>query len=51
MLAVSACVDSNWSRYRSPDGVRPLLDAGASRTGVRVPSGYDEVDALLAEEG
>jgi hypothetical protein len=46
-LAVKACVDSYWTRRRSPDSVRALLDAGASISGVAVPCGYDEVDALL----
>ena len=26
-----------------------LLDAGAKPTGIRLPSGYDEVDALLVD--
>ncbi|MFI5309765.1 MAG: ankyrin repeat domain-containing protein [Gemmatimonadales bacterium] len=47
-LAVRACVDSYWSDRRSPDSVRALLDAGAAANGVPFPSGYDEVDRLLA---
>ena len=47
MRAVSACVDSYWTWRRSPRSVRTLLAARASRDGVRVPSGYEEVDALL----
>lgn len=48
MLAVRACVDSWWKGRRSPESVKALLDAGASRDGVAMPSGYAEVDALLA---
>jgi len=47
-LAVRACVDSYWARRRSTDSVRALLDAGASKAGVAIPSGYAEADALLA---
>lgn len=48
MRAVSACVDSYWSARRSPRSVRALLAAGASREGVTTPTGYAEIDALLA---
>jgi ankyrin repeat protein len=51
MLAVSACVDSYWTRRRSPASVAALLNAGASVDGVMFPSGYAEVDALLAAHG
>lgn len=47
-LAVLACVDSYWTGRRSPESVAALLHAGASTEGVRFPSGYDEVDALLS---
>ena len=47
-LAVRACVDSYWTNMRSPDSVEALLAAGASIDGVKHPSGYAEVDALLA---
>lgn len=50
-LAVRACVDSYWKERRSPESVRALLDAGASVQGVAFPSGYAEVDALLASHG
>ena len=50
-LAVKACVDSYWTEYRSPESVRLLLAAGASTRGVKYPSGYDEVDKLLARHG
>lgn len=48
MLAVRATVDSYWTYRRSPDSVRALLAAGASADGVPYPSGYAEVDDLLA---
>jgi ankyrin repeat protein len=48
MLAVKACVDSYWTDRRSPESVEALLRAGGSVEGVPVPSGYPEVDALLA---
>ena len=46
-LAVRACVDSYWSARRSPESVAALLAAGASVSGISLPSGYAEVDALL----
>ena len=46
-LAVKACVDSYWTYRRTPEAVRALLEAGASVSGVAVPSGYAEVDELL----
>jgi hypothetical protein len=49
VLAVKACVDSYWKDRRSPDSVRALLEAGASTSGVEMPSGYDEVDELLRQ--
>ena len=48
-LAVKACVDSYWMGSRKPDSVKALLDAGASKAGIEVPSGYDEIDRLLRE--
>ncbi|MFN2563845.1 MAG: ankyrin repeat domain-containing protein [Gemmatimonadaceae bacterium] len=47
-LAVRACVDSYWTDRRSPESVAALLGAGASLDGVAYPSGYAEVDELLA---
>ena len=47
-LAVKACVDSYWMERRTPETVRALLEAGASASDVLYPSGYAEVDALLA---
>jgi hypothetical protein len=48
-LAIKACVDSFWVEWRKPDSVKALLEAGASIDGVEIPTGYDEVDALLRE--
>jgi ankyrin repeat protein len=48
MLAVKACVDSYWTERRSPESVEALLHAGASASNVEFPSGYAEVDTLLA---
>lgn len=48
MLAVKACVDSYWSERRSPESVAALLAAGAAADGVPTPSGYDEIDRLIA---
>ena len=50
-LAVRACVDSYWTYRRSPESVQALLDAGASVSGIALPSGYAEVDALLRQHG
>jgi hypothetical protein len=46
-LAVKACVDSYWTERRTPESVEALLRAGAPVSGVRYPSGYEEVDVLL----
>jgi ankyrin repeat protein len=46
-LAVKACVDSFWMAQRSPESVEVLLQAGAAVSGIKIPSGYDEVDELL----
>jgi ankyrin repeat protein len=48
-LAVKACVDSYWIERRSADSVEALLGAGASVSGVEIPSGYEDVDRLLRE--
>lgn len=50
-LAVKATVDSYWMERRSPASVQALLAAGAVLEGTRYPSGYHEVDALLAAHG
>ena len=49
-LAVRACVDSYWTERRSPESVQALLLAGASVSGIEVPSGYAEVDELLISQ-
>jgi ankyrin repeat protein len=47
-LAVRACVDSYWTERRTPESVEALLRAGAATDGIKVPSGYAEVDELLS---
>jgi ankyrin repeat protein len=47
-LAVKACVDSYWMNRRSPESIKMLVNAGASREGIRLPTGYDAADAVLA---
>jgi ankyrin repeat protein len=49
MLAIRACVDSYWMERRTPDAVRDLLEAGATLDGVKIPCGYDGVDALVRQ--
>jgi ankyrin repeat protein len=46
-LAVKACIDSHWQRRRQPDSVAALLQAGATKRGIKLPTGYDAIDALL----
>ena len=46
-LAVKACIDSHWMRRRQPDSVAALLAAGATKQGIKLPTGYDAIDALL----
>jgi hypothetical protein len=48
-LAVKACVNSYWTRLRSPESVRALVGAGVSLTPVAkmIPCGYPEVDQIL----
>jgi ankyrin repeat protein len=50
-LAVRACVDSYWTRLRSPESVEALLRAGARQGTAAFPSGYAEVDRLLERYG
>jgi hypothetical protein len=49
-LAVKACTDSYWKFRRKPDTVAALLTAGASKDGIELPTGYDEIDRLLHAE-
>jgi len=46
-LAVKACVDSWWTDRRTTESIVTLLNAGADRTGIALPTGYPEADALL----
>lgn len=46
-LAVRAATVSYWTGRRSPDSVRALLEAGASKDGISLPTGYDAIDVLL----
>ncbi len=48
-LAIRAAVDSYWMARRSPASVEVLLGAGASTAGLTIPSGYDEIDALISQ--
>jgi ankyrin repeat protein len=48
MMAVKACVDSYWKNRRTPEIANALLQAGASREGIEIPCGYNEVDELLS---
>jgi ankyrin repeat protein len=48
-LAIKAGLESFWVERRSPVSVKALIGAGASLDGVEIPTGYDEVDALLRE--
>lgn len=47
-LAVRACVDSYWMNRRTPESVEALLRAGASVIGIKLPTGYAEIDVLLS---
>jgi ankyrin repeat protein len=51
MFAVRACVDSYWKSRRSPESIAMLLEAGAAKDGVTLPTGYAEADALLRRYG
>lgn len=46
-LAVKACIDSYWMQRRTPESTRILLQAGADRQGIVLPTGYSEIDRLL----
>lgn len=48
-LAVKACIDSYWKDRRKPDSVAALLAAGAATAGIKLPTGYDAIDALLLD--
>lgn len=46
-LAVKACTDSYWKYRRTTESIEALLNAGATVTGIDLPTGYDEADKLL----
>ncbi len=48
-LAVKACTDAYWKGRRKPDSVAALLAAGATKQGIKLPTGYDAIDALLVQ--
>jgi hypothetical protein len=48
-LAIKACVDSYWKEHRRPDSIAALLQAGATTSGIEIPTGYDEADRLLRQ--
>lgn len=48
-LAILATVDSYWKYRRTTESIGALLRAGASTSGIEIPTGYDEADALLRE--
>lgn len=48
-LAVKATVDSYWRYRRTPDSIQSLLEAGASTSGIEIPTGYEEADILLSQ--
>ena len=49
LLAVKGCVDSYWTHRRTPEPARLLLAAGAWRKGVKLPTGYADLDRVLQE--
>ncbi len=48
-LAVRACVDSYWKYRRTTESIEALLEAGATVSGIDLPTGYDEADVLLRQ--
>jgi hypothetical protein len=49
-LAIKATVDSYWTERRSTTSIADFLKAGASTTGIEIPTGYDEADILLCRQ-
>jgi ankyrin repeat protein len=41
MLSVSACVNSYWSYRRNTKSIELLLQAGAAKEGITIPTGYE----------
>ena len=48
-LAIKACTDSYWKYRRTPESIRDLLQAGATTTGIDLPTGYDQADELIRQ--
>jgi len=48
-LAIRACVDSYWKRSRTTESIASLLRAGASTSGIELPTGYPEADELIRQ--
>jgi hypothetical protein len=49
-LYVEACTASYWTEMRSLEGVQLLVAAGADSSSIALPTGWDELDALLREQ-
>jgi ankyrin repeat protein len=45
--AILATTDSYWKYRRTTDSIEALLKAGATTTGITLPTGYEEADKLL----
>jgi ankyrin repeat protein len=48
-LAIRACTNSYWKYRRTTESIEALLNAGATVTGINLPTGYDEADKLLSQ--
>jgi ankyrin repeat protein len=48
-LAIRAYVDSHWKHGRTTESIESLLHAGASTTGVELPTSYPEADELIRQ--
>jgi ankyrin repeat protein len=49
VLAIKAATDSYWQARRTPESIADLLSAGATTTGIQIPTGYDKADQLLTK--
>jgi ankyrin repeat protein len=45
--AIRAATDSFWKYRRTTESIDALLKAGATTTGIEIPTGYPEADALI----
>lgn len=45
--AILAATDSYWMKRRTTESIEALLKAGASTTGIELPTGYEDADKLL----